>query len=478
MTTKLRDEFFWLAEINKASIVINKDEGLLPADIAAKAASATRAVLADAEDPEFKRPTSYIKFEPKLLEKVGPEITIVHAGRSSQDMHATFRAAIIRDNTLKVAASLDGVIRELIAVADRNRDTVIPCYTNGVAAQPNTYAHYLLAFASGFFRDAERLREFYARLNLCPMGSMVLNGTSWPLNRKRMAEYLGFDAPADNAYDASQIAQSDLPVEFANVLGGIALHITTFLQDLMQQYAQSRPWILLQEGGENTYVSSAMPQKRNPGIVNECRAEASALLGDVQGTLFRAHNLQSGMIDTKKQNMNAAMANRAVSMIERFHRVLKALVINPERALEELNSDWTASQEVADCLMRRHGLPFRIGHHVASRMVSVARAEKILPLTFPYDRMQAIYADVIREEYPQASDVLPMSEDEFHSCLNPLEIVRNRRTQGGPQPEEVERMYQEALKKCENLTTWREGAAGQIDGSLQKLDADFNNVGE
>ena len=283
-------------------------------------------------------------------------------------------------------------------LADKNRETVVPNYTNGVAAQPNSLAHYLLAFLAGFSRDAQKLRQFYVRLDRCPMGSTVLNGTCWPLDREAMCKRLGFEAVAENAYDATQIGQSDLPVEFASILTGICLHINVFLEDLMVQYAQARPWILLQEGGDNTYVSSAMPQKRNPGLVNNCRTESSSVIGEAQAELFRAHNLQSGMIDPKNQTLNGALALHAVKVLTMFNRVLKALVINKDRALEELNSDWTASQEVADRLMKEYGVPFRIGHHAASHIVSYARANNILPLDFPYAKMQEIYKEVIDKD--------------------------------------------------------------------------------
>ena len=142
-----------------------------------------------------------------------------------------------------------------------------------------------------------------------------------------MCKRLGFEAVAENAYDATQIGQSDLPVEFASILTGICLHINVFLEDLMVQYAQARPWILLQEGGDNTYVSSAMPQKRNPGLVNNCRTESSSVIGEAQAEFFRAHNLQSGMIDPKNQTLNGALALHAVKVLTMFNRVLKALVI-------------------------------------------------------------------------------------------------------------------------------------------------------
>ncbi|WP_277030127.1 lyase family protein [Turicimonas muris] len=474
----VRDEFFWLSKVNQATIVINSKLGLLPKPIAIEAARALREVIADGEKDPALRPKTYITFEPKMIAKSGPEITIMHAGRSSQDIHATYRAATLREKALEVADGLLTVMKTIEKLAIKHRGVVLPNYTNGVAAQPNAYSHYLIAFLYGFLRDFARLEEFYGRLNVCPMGSTVLNGTCWPLDRREMAKRLGFSGIAYNAFDATQVAQSDLPVEFSSIVTAIAIHITSFLTDLMVQYAQPRPWILLQEGGNNTYVSSAMPQKRNPGLVNNCRTEASEVIGQAQGVVFRAHNLETGMLDPKKQELHAALGNRAVNMLKLFNKVLNALVVDKERALEELNNDWTASQEVADVLMHEFGLPFRVGHHVASQMVSFARANKILPLDFPYEEMKRIYKEVIEKEYPSASSELPMSLERFKAALDPVAIINNRKTEGGPQPAEIEKMLQDVKDKNEKRTQWLEKQVTQINQSLQNLESEFNQIGE
>ena len=273
-----RDDFFWLGEINKATAVINTDEGLLDKSLTPLVYKGISQVLADGEKPGGKRPTLVITFEPLLIDAVGPKITLLHAGRSSQDMLSTVRAATLRDEMLTLADQLNKTTSTLVTLADKYKSTVVPNYTNGVAAQPNSYGHYLLGFAAGLDRDAQRIREAYARLDRSPMGTTVLNGTSWPLNRKRMADYLGFAATVDNAYDAAQISAVDQPVEAGAIVIAVALHTGSFVEDVMAQYAQARPWILLKEGGGNTYVSSAMPQKRNPGLLNSTRRDASSAL--------------------------------------------------------------------------------------------------------------------------------------------------------------------------------------------------------
>jgi argininosuccinate lyase len=467
-----RDEFFWLGEINKASAVINTDEGLLDRAIAPRIAAGLRQVLEAGNRPGGQRPSFVITFEPLLIEAAGVEATLLHAGRSSQDMLATARIAIIRDELLVLAEQLRRTTATMVRLAETHAATIVPNYTNGVAAQPNSYGHYLLGHVAGLQRDAERLRQLYARLDRSPMGTTVLNGTSWPLNRDRMAGYLGFATTVDNAYDAAQITGTEIPVELGAVSTAIAVHAGAFIQDIMVQYAQPRPWILLQEGGGNTYVSSAMPQKRNPGLLNDVRGQASRVLTLGIGRAIQAHNIPPGMNDAKSVADNSAVLAGATRALAGWNRILTALVISPQRALEELNLDWTASQEVADVLMRQYRLPFRVGHHFASEIVTYARDHDIRPSDFPYAEAQRIYVETLRE-MQVAGGALPMSEAEFRATLDPVAIDRNRATAGGPQPAEMTRMLAAARQDLAEQEGWIRERRQRIDGALASLDADF-----
>jgi argininosuccinate lyase len=465
-----RNAFYWIGQINKASAVINTDEGLLDKSLSPKVAAGIATVLEQGNQPGGKRPSTVITFEPLLIKAAGPEVTLIHAGRSSQDMLSTVRAAELRDEVLNLAEQLNRTSIALVGLARKNVGTIVPNYTNGVAAQPNSYGHYLLGHAAGLERDAQRLREAYARLDRSAMGTTVLNGTSWPLNRKRMADYLGFSAIVDNAYDAAQFSPVDAPVEMGSIVASIALHTGSFVEDVMTQYAQPRPWMLLQEGGGNTYVSSAMPQKRNPGLLNSTRQTASTAITLSMGPLIRAHNIPPGMSDAKDGRANGEMLRSATSTLQGWEKVLKALVINPERALEELDSDWTASQELADVLMRKYKLPFRIGHHFASELVDYAKSKNIKPSAFPYAEAKRIYAEAV---HGYSTDPLPMSEDEFRATLDPVAIIKHRTTVGGPQPVEMERMLGAADQNLAQQGEWIKANRTRIDSSLARLDNDF-----
>ena len=468
---QVRDEFFWLGEINKATAVINSQEGLLDKSLVPSIAAGITKVIEDGNKPGGKRPALVITFEPLLIEAAGISVTMLHAGRSSQDMIATYRAAMLKDELLDLATQLNRTSNALVTLAERNAGTIVPNYTNGVAAQPNSYGQYLLGHAAGFERDAQRIREAYARIDRSAMGTTVLNGTSWPLNRARMADYLGFAAVVDNAYDAAQISSTEQPVEVGSIVTSIALHTGSFIEDMMTQYAQPRPWILLQEGGGNTYVSSAMPQKRNPGILNATRQDASTAITLALGPMIQAHNLTPGMNDPKESRANGAMVESAVKVLAGLEKILGSLNVDPKRALEELNSDWTASQEIADVMMRKYKIPFREGHHFASEVVTFAKANNIKPLDFPYADAQRIYKESLKDGNVPTD--LPMSEQEFRSTLDPVAIINNRATLGGPQPAEMKRMVGVAKQKLQLQEEWIAERKLKTTTSLAKLDADF-----
>ncbi|MEG0226136.1 MAG: lyase family protein, partial [Comamonas sp.] len=233
--TIARDDFYWLGQINKASAVINARQGLLEGPAARRIAQGLQRVLQAAQEPGAERPTLVITFEPLLIRAAGVEATLLHAGRSSQDMLVAVRHAILRDEILGLAQQLHRTTQLLVGMARAHADAIVPNYTNGVAAQPNSYGHYLLGHACGLQRDAQRLQQVYARLNLSPMGTTVLNGTGWPLDREAMAAYLGFDGLVDNAYDAGQIHGAEMPVEIGHLVTTMALHVGAFIQDVTLQ---------------------------------------------------------------------------------------------------------------------------------------------------------------------------------------------------------------------------------------------------
>ena len=171
-----KDEFFWLNAVNRATVVTGLRNGQFGEDLARRAAAGIAAVAAMGEAAPALRVKSYIAWEPLLIKAAGQGVTAIHAGRSSQDILSTQRTAILRDETLEFAAGLEDVIGDLLALAERHVDTIVPSYTNGVAAQPTSYAHHLLGIAASLLRVRERLSECHTRFNMCAMGRPQRHG--------------------------------------------------------------------------------------------------------------------------------------------------------------------------------------------------------------------------------------------------------------------------------------------------------------
>src|SRR5262245_30408832 len=167
----------------------------------------------------------------------------MHSGRSRQDIGATRNRLFQRAQLLVTFASLNNARAALLEMASRYPDAIVPAYTVGVQAQPISFGHYILAYAEALERSAERLRRAYANVNRSPLGSAALGTSSFPVNRARLADLLGFDGIVENSLDANQISPIDTGVELISVASAAALTVGTFISDLEAQYRMTTPWL-------------------------------------------------------------------------------------------------------------------------------------------------------------------------------------------------------------------------------------------
>ena len=156
-------QFSWLNRINKASIVMLTEEGIVKPQMGNKIAGGVRFAIDQADKPDGKKPTDVLQLEQIMTDKIGPEASLIHSGRSRQDMLATYRLARLRSQVLAYADALNSTRQRVLELAAKNVDTLVPAYTNGVQAMPISYAHYLLAFEAAFDRDGQRIREQIGR---------------------------------------------------------------------------------------------------------------------------------------------------------------------------------------------------------------------------------------------------------------------------------------------------------------------------
>ncbi|MCD8340478.1 MAG: argininosuccinate lyase, partial [Burkholderiales bacterium] len=363
----------------------------------------------------------------------------------------------------------------LLGIAQDNVETLIPAYTNGVQAMPINLGFYLWAFLESFDRDGSRIREAWERINQSALGTAVLACSAWPLDRYRLAELLGFNGPIHNGLDSSQVSLFDIPIEAASIASNVAIRISILMQDIAQQYSQVRPWLLLDQSA--SYTSSAMPQKRNPGIINKTRARASDVIGAAHTVTVRAHNLNLGMYDNKESvsEDNSATFVKAVEMLHLANMAFKMLKVNPARSLEELNNDWTCTMALAEDLQMKNELPFRVGHTFASRIVTEARQNNWLPLAFPYTEAQRIFRAVTMELLGKEAE-FPMTEEEFRKSLTPAYVVETRVGLGSPsQKSTVEGLGEEKARLGDDIT-WVQNMRQGLKNSSEKLDTEFEKL--
>jgi argininosuccinate lyase len=472
-----RDRFFWLSQINKASAVMIIERGIVPKPLGAKIFDAINRVDAAGDAPGAVRSGDYLKVEQDLMAVGGADISRLHSGRSRQDIGSTTQRLITRDDFLAAFEKLNGMRDALLALAAQAPDAIIPAYTWGVQAQPITLGHYLSAYAAAFEREATRMREAYARLNQSPLGAAALGTSSFPVDRVRLAELLGFDAPAENSLDANQISPIDGGAELAGLATSGALTLGALIADVTAQYAQTEPWILLAEGNE-TGVSSIMPQKRNPSGLVRLRAEASNLIGEATTFALIAHNVEPGMSDYKdfgnpKEYPNVILRDMA-ALFAHAEAVVRTMRFRPERALDEVNSDYSTTTELADTLQREADVPFRIGHHFASELVNYGRGHRLRASEIPFAEAQRIYADIAAAA--KVEPKLPLSEQQFRRSLTAENMVTASKGLGGPQPAEVARMLAGANDRLAADKVWLDTTRAKLASAAQRLDQAFMSL--
>ena len=432
-----RDEFYWLGEINKASTVMLVEQGVVPKDLATHIAGAVTSVMSNGDKPGALRPGDYLDFEQLLIAAAGPDVTRVHSGRSRQDIKGTVRRLFMREDLLLAFDRLIEARESLLTTAEAHRDAIVPAYTYGVQAQPTSFGHYMAAYAEALRRTADRYREAWSRVNQSSLGSAVLGTSSFPVNRARLAELLGFDGNVTNSLDANQIAPLDTAGEVVSVATLSALTIGMLAADVTTQYSQVNPWLTLSEG-ELTGTSSIMPQKRNPtGLVN-LRQQASTIVGQAMSYTVQSHNVALGMEDYKMDTPSQVLKASAGMYVALAH-LMKGLVFDENRALDEVNAEYSTTTELADTLQRVAQVPFRVGHHFASELVNYGRGHNLRPAEIPYKEARRIYAESARF-LRQDTVELPLSEAQFRRSLTPENMVQSAQGLGGPQSREVARM--------------------------------------
>jgi argininosuccinate lyase len=446
-------------------MVMLTEAGIVPPERASRIASAVAQLIEHESMPGARRSHDYLDFERELLGLVGPEGSWLHVGRSRQDMLSTGVSLWLRAAHLVLLEDMLPAREAVLDLAARHTQTIIPIYTHGVQAQPTTLAHYLLAFLSGLERTSTRVIESFARTNRCPLGAGAGTTSSFAINRDRLAELLGFDGVIDNAFDANLVAPVDSSLEFVQILATLAVQVAQFVQDLLAQFYLTEPWLTLDPSSTLTGISSMMPQKRNPRVLEVLREHASIIVGSAESMTLLAHNVTSGMSDVRETVTSVVPLARAHELLIFLLRTTQAAVVDPQRSLAEVNREYSVMTNLAEVLVQSAGVPFREAHEFASHLTDFGRQRGLSPLEISYHDASSVYGGV-----------LPISSAEFAQALDPRDIVMTRKARGGPQANEVERMLDGARKHIEHDRDWLSNQRQSLGAAQAALKAAFASL--
>ncbi len=302
----------------------------------------------------------------RLVQLVGDVGRKLHTGRSRNDQVATDFRIWMRE----ALDQIKGLVREvqiaLVDFAEGNRDVVVPGYTHLQRAQPVLLAHWCLAYFEMFARDRERLAETRRRVNVLPLGSAALAGTSFPIDREVLADSLGFESVARNSLDA--VSDRDFCVEFLSDCSLVMVHLSRLAEDIIL-YATSE-FGFFELGDAIATGSSLMPQKKNPDSMELVRGKAGRVFGDLMSVLTMLKGLPLAYNKDMQEDKEAVFDSfdTVGACLQVSSTVLRNITVNKERALAAASSGYMNATELADYLVRK-GMPFRNAHEVVGKIV-------------------------------------------------------------------------------------------------------------
>jgi argininosuccinate lyase len=386
----------------------------------------------------------------------------LHIGKSRNDQVATAIRIALRADLLTLMRAVSHVQDHLAEVAEEHLNTVILEYTHLQPAQPVTFAHYLLSYFDALERDMQRLQSAYTRVNLSPLGAGALATTSFPINRDRTAQLLGFSGLIENSLDA--VGSRDFIAETVADLTFIAINLSRLAEDFI--IWSSPDFGVIELPDEFTSTSSIMPQKKNPEVLEVIRAHASDLMGNLVAvtstmkSLPSTYNLDFQEITPKLwDSLETVRAS-----LDMFHKLLPKIKVTSDVSQKALTG-FVAATELANVLVRKYNLPFRTAHKIVGSLVkNLLDAKKTFADADP---------KMLQRIAQETADLkLTVKLEDLKSLVDPLKLVESHSVIGGPAPAEVKR----ALAAREKMLYATKSNISKMDKQLEEAETKLETI--
>ncbi len=398
--------------------------GIISTDDQEKIANGLNTILKEIEDGEFAFSTRlediHMNIEARLAELIGPAAGRLHTARSRNDQVAVDFRLWVKDELLRVAEALKGLIAAFLERAEEHAATVMPGFTHLQTAQPVTFGHHCMAYVEMFSRDLSRVRDALERLDESPLGAAALAGTGFPIDRHMTASALGFREPTRNSLDS--VSDRDYALEFLSLAAICATHLSRLAEEIVIWSTPQFGFVRLSD--QFSTGSSIMPQKKNPDAAELVRAKTGRVNGHLIGLLTVMKGLPLTYSKDMQEDKEAVFdaAETLDLMLAAMSGMVRDLTVNEAAMKKAAGSGYSTATDLADWLVRRLGLPFREAHHVTGRAVALAESRKVGLEKLSLDELRSIH---------------PGIEDDVFSVLAVQNSVKSRSSFGGTAPAEV-----------------------------------------
>ncbi|MFZ9296717.1 MAG: argininosuccinate lyase [Hylemonella sp.] len=356
----------------------------------------------------------HLNIEARLTQLVGDAGKRLHTGRSRNDQVATDVRLWLRGEIDLILKLLGELQHALLEVAARHVDVIMPGYTHLQVAQPVSFAHHLLAYVEMFARDADRMLDVRKRTNVLPLGSAALAGTSYPLDRKRVAKALGMvderGAPmvCQNSLDA--VSDRDFAIEFSAAAALVMVHISRLSEELIVWMSQNFSFIRIAD--RFTTGSSIMPQKKNPDVPELARGKTGRVVGHLMGliTLMKGQPLAYNKdnqedkeplfdtVDTLRDTLRIFSEMIGGQLNSATGQKEGGITVNPEAMEQAALKGYATATDLADYLVRK-GLPFRDAHEAVAQAVKAAHSHACDLSELPLNVLQGFHPKIDKDVY-------------------------------------------------------------------------------